>query len=285
MRLSGRGVHVLPGGRARLVLDDPRAEAEVDCERRRIRFRHEERCPRLRLVGDLLVLGEGRTAAGDSAPFAVHTRFDKRRTTFKARPHLHPSVREPLAAVEALADWELSLDNGLREERVLDRERAVRAALRPPLADRIGRALLSVEERAGPGAAFRVFVGIGPLRRAVLDATLRGPDGVDPLEGGRWQLSLEVLSRLASPNEHVRRGLFLFGLEGIPGLSERFERLGPGWSLSVDHGPDGGTLRSGGVVAPTPPGLAEAFFAFDFLGGILRQRLLQGALRPGSIVL
>lgn len=301
MILSGRGVTYLEGAITcpfagvgsrgphasnRLALDDEHSQVRV--EGRRIVLTNQHRYPTQTLIGDLMLMGEGETAAGP-VTFVIHTRFDKRGTTVRARPHLHPSVRGSLTRV-AFEPFEVLVRNGTTETRVFWPELGHQVVTHPPLASWLGRALLGVRhEPRPPGeACLIVSAGVGPLARDMCRAEVRGARAGtlrDLLAVGGWQLRLTALSSFRSAKEHLARAIFVLGLDGVPLLGRMgAEGLGKGETLAFRLEDGRGTVSLGGVEAELPNALdvARAFLELDFLGAILARALTSG---PTAIVL
>jgi hypothetical protein len=295
--LSGRGVHFIEGrvrcplasigARAafasnRLALDDDHTKASFDDARRTLRLSNARRYAKKTLVGDLIMLGEGRTHDGRHLPLAFHTRFEKKGNAWDARPHLHPTSAARLVSV-VVEPLTVLLDDGRRENVVLD-EDVVRAAWRdPPLASRLGRALIAIREapESRPGRlVLDVTIGVGPFAKRAVRVSLEGGRGArslsDVLQSERAVLRVQASMNLPAAREHVRRALFLLGLDGEPALSALSERgLARGEALEFAlHGAEG-TLSYGGraIAIPRAPDVARAYLELDFAGAILAQEL------------
>jgi hypothetical protein len=267
----------------RLVLDDDRTIARI--EGRRIVVENRAPYPRLTLIGDFMLLGRGETADGRAVPFALHMRFDKKKTNVRSRPHLHPSTRGRLVSVE-LEPFELVISNGVTERVVYDPDVGREVATRPPLADWVGRALLSVTREAPRTpralASLVVSIGVGPLRRAIVRAeaialgSARAGDLATLLRSGEWELRVTALSSLRVLREHLGRALVLLGLDRVPAVTRlATEGLPKGSTLRFRLVDGRGSVRLGEDESEIPDaaGVARAFLELDFLGAILAQEL------------
>ncbi len=244
-----------------------------------------------------MLLALGTTASGREVPLAFHLRFDTRRGRFFCRPHLHPTSDEPLRAVRC-EPWRVVLSNGERQHQVLDEAALERAWRRPPLASRLGRALLSVQEVVEDEALVHVRIGIGkgalqsPVVRArlVLLGTARDATPLpDLLASAAWKLELTSLSTQRSVREHVARAVFLLGLEESD-LLRRVRRQGleRGETLTICFEAGRGWVEIDGrrEELPRPLEVARDYLEMDFVGAILMQRALErlaGVSRAGAI--
>ncbi len=306
--IRGRGVYYLDGdtrcplagigargpfASIRLALDDDDSEAELDRAARRLVVRNRRSYARPTLIGDLIVLGRGRTRTGRTVPIALHTRFDKTGVAVRARPHLHPTVAGPLVDVE-LEPLSVLVNDAV----VLTPELGRRVATRPPLADWIGRALITIRPNPrAPGAIADLTVGLGVGRLAVpmVRAALSGPGAprslAELLGAGDWCLRFTVLGRFRDLQEHLGRAVFLLGLDGVPLLRRvRDGELRRGETLTVRMRDGAGSLELGGERAAVPDvaGVARAFLEYDLLGSVLAQAVAGGdagrAAEAGQIV-
>ncbi|MBI3558226.1 MAG: hypothetical protein HY074_18320 [Deltaproteobacteria bacterium] len=273
----------------RLALDDDQSQVTYDPATKTVRLRNTHVYARKQLVGDILLLGTGQTQAGETVPLAFHTRFEKKGTRFDARPHLHPSVHAKLitATCEPVT---VVLDNGKTELVALDQARLLKAWKYPPLASRLGRALIEVRDlREGgnsePLVDLRVSLGLGRLSKHAVRIQLFGPRGCTLFGAGTWELRLEALMNLPSAREHVRRALFLLGLEQGPLVSKLADRgLKKGEVLAFRLAQDAGEIRIGTESQPVSQSadVARAYLEFDFVGAVLGQQLRTQLTRPAE---
>jgi hypothetical protein len=330
---AGRGVYYLPGQIAcplggvgerpadrsnRLVLDDPWSRATVRRDGATIHLLNTRRYRRQTLIGDLLLMGRGRTLDGKEVPLAFHTRFEKKGDRFDARPHLHPTVNAPLAD----ACWEpftVTLSNGMDAIVAIDSARLNDAWRKPPLASRLGRALIQVDDHAGGDRDPRLLVdvvvslGVGLLRKPAVRVQVARTDGparvaaaatgardlADLFRDGSWELRLRALMNLPAARDHVQRAFFLFGLEHLPPLERIAAKglrhgqtltfgfcQGDGWigvSPQATLRTDTASTEDRARVAHAAD-VARAYLELDFVGAILaqqmRERLVRGDCPP-----
>jgi hypothetical protein len=298
--ILGRGVHYLDGEMAcllagvgrrgprasiRVAIDDDSSQVRVDGAR--LVFANDRHYPRKTLLGDLLFVGRGWTADGREVPIGLHTRFDKLGAEVVARPHLHPTVADRLVDVR-LEPLVVEVDG--RE--VLTPALVRRVALHPPLADWLGRALITIRRNASLAAAdLSVGVGVGPLWRPLVRAELHGSASgslADLLQRGDWLLRWTALSRARDLREHVGRAVFLLGLDELPALRRvAADGLRKGESLVFRMEGGAGLVELDGTAVPLPDALdlARAYLEYDFLGAVLAGQLARPPAAAEAIVL
>ena len=304
--LHGRGVYYLEtgqqcplpgvGARAanaclRVALDDDATSVEIDRAAHRILFRNQQRYPDRRMIGDVLLLGWGRSAAGERTPVAVHLFVRKKGDAFEAKPHAHAVLRERPRSID-LDPYRVMLSDGTHDSEALTPESARRAIENPGLAARLAGELVQVRDNlrkrhAGAGggddhriADVTVALGLGPassdVARAQLVLTGGGrPAGVpDLLRGVDWELRIEALSRFV-PKEVLARDLFLYGIEDLPMLQAvKRDGISKGESLVFSvHGSKGRLSYKGqSAELPRAADSARAFLEFSFLGAVLEHQ-------------
>jgi hypothetical protein len=314
MTFRSRGVFYLPGrvrcplagvgGRGnydsnRLVLDGGgHTEVTVDRAAGRITVHDAHRYARRAVVCDLAFLAEGTTAAGRRTPLCVHLKIMKSGGRFSLDLHRHLRTQEALVAIE-IEPFEVVVSDGVRSRVVLDGGRVERLALRPPLALRLLKSIMTMRDHRGeagaapgPTAAGRTiadlslgFGGLGlrwMMARARLTSTNVADTPLSPsgsvaemLAEGAWELTLTALSRHWLP-EVVKRDLFLFGLDDLPLLDGvKAHGLGKGESLRFGFDGGRGEVVLGERRAPLPGALdvARAYLEFHMLGGLLCEQV------------
>ncbi len=304
-RYAGRGVYFLngsvrcpfagigtrqPDASNRLALDDGWSHATFDPAARLLHLRNTHRYDTKTLIGDVILLGAGRTRDGATVPIACHARFEKAGARIGARPHLHPSC--DAALVQAVFDpVTIIADNGERTVQLLDRTALDAVWRRPPLASRLGRALIQVGDAEPREALIDLVVSMGlgrwrkPAMRVqlvALDGVPRGPVELEDLfSRGAWELRVAPLLRLPAAEAHLERALFLLGLEQSAVMRAVSTRgLAAGDTLGFRFCGSRGLLRlsTAGKVAieeevERPADVARAYLEYDFAGAILASQL------------
>jgi hypothetical protein len=264
------------------------------------------------MIGDILSLGLATTRTGATMPFAVHTPIEKRGRAFDPRrDHIHPAGSEDIVAAKS-EPFEIVFNDGKRRRR-LPAETPLDALRRPPLASRLKRQLIEVRNESGADAGWTrgacpihltVRFGIGPLSKLVLSAQLHCLDDVGTMPASLadlfvnrdCRLTLMSHSNLRDPRDHIRRALFLLGLEGVPVLRRvKTHGLKMGESLSIRLTSGRGFVEYGNAMHEMENAIdvARLYLEFDFVGAVLAYTLMgrfespsqrSGSL-PSSIVL
>jgi hypothetical protein len=291
--VGGRG----PKDCNRLALDDAASVVTIDRAAKTILWRNDTAYPGKSELGDLMMLGHGKTERGGVERFAVHVHVYKKGAEFSVDVHSHPTVRDPMVGAE-LEPWHVAVVAGDGKARdVYSPEQGVEVVKHPSFSDRAAAALVDVVDNlAGrtvdpkaaelPLADVIVTGGLGKasieLIRAELvavgdHAILEKGSLPEMFNAGGWELRLTALSRLL-PSDSFRRPLFLIGLAGVP-ILERLEREGLPKGETFVFGMRGGKgiVRFRGKVAEVANAadIARAYVEFDFLGSIVAREALR----------
>lgn len=309
---QGRGIRYFEGGEScplagvggrgerecnRLALDDAASVVTIDGAAKTILWRNDSVYPGKTELGDLMMLGHGKTERGAVERFAVHVHVFKKGAAFSVDVHSHPTVRETMVGAD-LEPWRVSVVAGDgKPEPVYSPEQGVEVVKHPSFSDRAAAALVDVVDNLSgravdpkapelPLADVTVTGGLGKasidLIRAELvavgdHAILEKSSLPEMFAAGGWELRLTALSRLL-PSDSFRRPLFLIGLAGVP-ILERLERDGLAKGETFVFGMRGGkgTVRFGGKVAEVAHAadIARAYVEFDFLGSIVAREALR----------
>lgn len=287
----------------RLALDDQYSEVTVDRATHRIVFKNAHTYPRKQLVGDLLLLGVGTTSAGTKVPLGIHLKIEKRRNTFTAQVHPHPTVRDKIVSAE-FEPFEVVLANGESDVVALTPDTATKAVREPELAARVANIFLQVTDNLeghriapdqpnAPLVDVSIGFGVQPLNLKVARVQLRSLEaGNAPLiargdlaamlRTGTWELQITSLSSLL-PKEEFDRDLFLLGIDGMPILAKvKTHGLGRGETLAVGFRDGKGFVRTDSASAdiPNPADVARAYLEFNFVGGVIAHQV---ALLPSKV--
>ncbi|MHB1843333.1 MAG: hypothetical protein ACYCWW_00680 [Deltaproteobacteria bacterium] len=280
----------------RLALDDDNSQVTIDPSAHEIVFTNTKSYAKDTVVGDLLFMGTATTASGAKVPMGFHLKLHQGRSGIRAHLHAHPVVRDDIVGVD-LEDYEVVAADGKRKTTVFNREEALKTARDPDLATRLASAFVTVDDnligtnrnRSQPGFKLAdISIGIGRpgLSKKVLQAQISsldgapgtGPSNVSELfKSGAWEIRLTSLSHLL-PKDILKRELFLYGLDGIPGIAEvQRNGLTKGESLAITFQQGRGTLTIGAATRPLPEALevARAFLEFSFIGAILEHQAEQ----------
>lgn len=288
----------------RLALDDNRSKVTIDRDAGRIVVYNEHFYARKTVVADLMFLANGTTVSGGQAPFGLHLKVQKAKNVFSVDLHRHLRSQEPMVTAD-FEPFEVIATDGIQEQRVLSRDKALALICRPSLALRVVKAIMAMrnhldgvtQDPAAPG--FRVAdlsVGFGALglkwmvARAQLEslrssnaALMASGSIANMLREGAWALSLTAFSERWLP-EVVQRDLFLFGLDQQPLLHEVRERgLRKGQTLSFRFEQGHGEIVLDGESEALPQAMdvARAYLEFHMLGGLIMEEAERatGALR------
>lgn len=290
--VGSRGAHATN----RLVLDDQHSVVTIDRERKRVVFRNTHRYGLDDLVGCLLFLGRGTTAAGENVPLGVHLKIHKTRNRFQARLHPHPTVRDEIVAAR-FEPFEVVLSNGESETLALTPDGMREAVRDPVLTARLAAIFLQVDDRLEgeviepekPGARLvDLSIGFGSeqvnLDVARIQLVSKAAGNADLIRSGAlpamfrrgsWELRIEAESPAILPTE-FKRDLFLFGLDGLEILDPLKRRgLLHGETLVVGLDDGAGFVEFEGARADIadPADVARAYLEFHFVGGVLSRQV------------
>ncbi len=279
----------------RLALDDEHSQVSIERSAGRIRFVNRNSYEHKQLVGDLLFLGTGFTAAGTSAPVGVHLKLEKKGNRFIASAHAHPTVREKMVRAE-FEPFSVLVSDGQSETLVLTKEEALKTIAEPSIGLRLASKLIEAwdnlegvaQDPSQPGYVLvdvSFGLGIGGLSKKLLRiqiVSLLGGNfpliakGVlgDMLRQGSWELRLRALSGL--DGEHFARDLFLIGIDGLPLLQalsrdgmEKDDML----TIRLRNGHGTVFLGKNGQPLPSAPLVARNYLEFNALGAIIAHQV------------
>jgi hypothetical protein len=283
----------------RVAIDDEYSRVAIDAVAGRIAIENAHRYDHKQVIVDLAFLAEGRTAAGALVPASVHVKIEKKGTRVEADVHPHWTVRDKLVSA-VLEPFDIVISDGRDSALLVSRERLVRAATEQKIGYRLADSLIEIEDnRKGVAAAtlaadtpladLSLGVGSKLLHKMFLRAQLTSADDRNAALAGRplpellaqgaWELRLTALSSLLS-QDTIRRDLFLLGLEGVPVVAAGMKRgLAKGETLAFAFQAGKGRVTWGRHSAQLDHALdiARAFLEFNFLGGVLAQKVAAAA--------
>jgi len=310
-RLHGRGVYYVTGhveaplaglgtrdahASNRIALDDDASEVTIDRAGRRIVFRNARRYPARTIVGDVLLLGTGTTTPEGRVPFGVHLKVEKEGDRFRTSIHPHPTTRARVLEPD-IEPFDVFVDDGKAETRVLTPEQARKAIREPELAARVANLLLQVEDHtvgkaivAGAAGSRLVDLTIGygaphmNLKVARVQVLSLDPANAplvergalaEMLAHGSWELRLSPTA-LTLPKSEFDRDLFLFGLDDVDVLAPLKTRgLRRGETLVIGYRDGTGfvALDDRRADIAHPADVARAYLEYHLLGGIIARQI------------